>query len=339
VSIVIPVRNEARHLAACLQSILEQDYPSERLEILVVDGMSQDGTRQIVEQFRRRHHLIRLLDNPARIVPAGLNIGVRAAQGGIILRVDGHSVMSSGYLRRCVELFDRTGADVIGGRVIHGGEGYLGEAVSLVLGSRFGTGNSRFRHGDEPGEADTVANAAYRRAVFERFGRFDERLSRNQDIEFSARVRRGGGRIHFDPELRTLYYSRPTLSGFARQAFVNGRWNVITERLRPGSLSMRHFVPLGFVGALGVAALLGALGLGWGWLMAIVAAYVVAAIGASALQAMTHGLRFLPALPGLFVVLHVAYGLGSIWGITRALRVDSSVPNRDQPLQPTQGGI
>lgn len=320
VSVVMPVRDEARHIASCLQSLVDQDYPMERVEVLVSDGMSTDGTRQIVEEFQRRFPYIRLIDNPAGIVPTALNMGVAASRGSVVLRVDGHTVLPPTYLRRCVALLEEVAADVVGGRIIHHGNSYIGEAIAIAMGSRFGTGNSKYRHGNQAGETDTVQNAAYRRELFDRVGTFDERLIRNQDIEFHARVRSRGGYIHFDPTLQTLYHVRPTVSGFLRQAFANGRWNIITARLRPGSLSVRHFVPMAFVVGMAGGAVLGTAGLGWRWLGVVLGPYAVLAALVSVGQAVRRGLWFLPILPALFFLLHAAYGLGSLRGILDVAR-------------------
>lgn len=248
--IILPIRNESRHIARTLESILAQDYPAEQMDILVVDGMSNDGTRQIVSEFAQRESRVHLLDNPQRIVPTAMNKGIRAARGAIIVRVDGHTVIERDYVRRCVEALSTTGADNVGGPMRAASDTWIGKAIVLATSSPFGVGGARFHYAETPGWVDTVYMGAYRREVFERIGLFDEELVRNQDDEFNFRLTQAGGKIWLDPQIRSTYFSRSTLRGLWKQYFEYGLWKVrvIQKHRRPAS--WRHLVPAAFVLAL-----------------------------------------------------------------------------------------
>jgi succinoglycan biosynthesis protein ExoA len=257
VSVVLPVRNEGDHIESCLERLLAQDYPQDRFEILVVDGRSDDDTREVVERVRTRHPAaaLRLLDNPQRTVPPALNIGIRAARGEIIVRMDGHSVPASNYLSACVANLLSSGAAKVGGLVESKGGTPFGEAVALATGHPFGAGDARYRIGGSPTDVDTVPFGAFRRATFERVGLFDESLVRNEDYEFNVRLRAAGERVFFDPAIRVEYTPRGSVGALASQYFQYGWWKVETVRRHPRSLRWRQAVPPAFLVFL-VAALL-----------------------------------------------------------------------------------
>lgn len=319
VSVIIPTRNEARFIDRCLHSIFTADHVPGGMEIIVVDGMSEDGTRQILTDWGRRQPNLRVLDNPQRVVPAGMNIGIRGARGRWIIRIDAHSEYSADYFKRCLEVSGRTGMDNVGGSVVTmpGNDGGQGRLVQALTTHPFGVGNSGFRIGAGAGTADTVPFGCYRREVFERIGLYDQRLVRNQDYELNARLRRAGGSIWHDPEIRIRYYNQGTLKGLLRQALVNGLWNPWMWYVAPYSFAWRHAAPAAFVSTLlGVvllsffAPLLGRLALG-----VVLVPYFAAGIVASFQQSRRYGRWMFPCLPLLFWVYHLAYGLGGLWGI------------------------
>lgn len=319
VTVIMPIRNEAAYIARSLGAVLAQDYPPDRLEILVVDGMSEDGTRDLVAdlQIRNPQFVIRLLDNPARIVPTALNIGLRHARGEVIVRVDGHCEIAPDYVRRCVEGLQETGADCVGGVCITVGETSTARAIALAQSSWFGVGGVAFRTGrSTPGYVDTVPFGAYRREVFHRIGGFDEELVRNQDDEFNFRLTQAGGKIWLDPSIRSVYYSRASLRGLWRQYFQYGLYKVRVMQKRKGIPSWRLLVPPAFVlGLLGSALLAMAIREPL-WALAVAAPYVMANLGASLWTARRDPLA-LPLLPLAFATLHLAYGLGFLWGLWR----------------------
>lgn len=321
VTIILPIRNEAQYIARCLNAVLAQDYARDRLEVLVVDGMSDDGTREIVLSALERLNAgtvegvdAQLVDNPERIVPTALNRGIRAARGEIIVRVDGHCVIAPDYVQRCVEALATVDADCAGGAIQTVGETPMARAIALGQSSPFGVGSAVFRYATRACYVDTLAFGAYRRTVFERIGLFDEELVRNQDDEFNFRLTRAGGKIWLDPQIKSVYYSRGTLRGLWKQYTEYGFWKVrvIQKHGRPASL--RHLAPALFVLALCTGLFLTLLTQEWLWIAAVVIPYAAASLTAAFVTAARRDWRALPLLPVIFFVLHAAYGAGFLAG-------------------------
>ena len=325
VTVIVPIRNEATFIARSLGAVLAQDYPPDHLQVLIVDGMSTDGTREIVQQIidKRRQTKddaslsIVLLDNPAHIVPTALNIGLRHAQGDVIIRVDGHCEIAPDYARQCVHHLERTNADCVGGPIETVGETSVAQTIALAMSSPFGVGNSAFRTvKDRARFVDTLAFGAYRREVFDRVGHFDEELVRNQDDEFNFRLTQAGGKIWLDPSIRSVYYSRATLRGLWRQYFQYGLYKVRVIQKRGAVPSWRHLVPGGFVLGLVGSILLILLTRQSCWLLGVVAPYALTN-GIASLWTARWNWRTLPLLPLAFLILHLAYGCGFWLGLVR----------------------
>jgi glycosyltransferase involved in cell wall biosynthesis len=330
VTAVIPMRNEAGHIAKCLESILCTSLPASELEILVVDGMSTDRSRDIVAEYAAIHVSIRLLDNPAKIVPAGLNIGIREARGRVIVIIGAHCEYPHDYLLTCVQELQRTGADVVGGTLITnpGADTLVARGVALMTGHPFGVGGSAFRTGKAGGFVDTVPYGAYRRDVFERVGLFSEKLIRNQDFEFNARVRAAGGKLFLSPLIRINYFNVPSLSRLVKQAFGNGLWLARMWFLSPPSFRMRHAIPLIFVLVLLLCLLLSPV-LAWAGIVGLIvlAAYATAAVYAAGQISGSKGVRYFFPLLGLFFIHHVMYGTGTLVSFVHAVRSASTTPH------------
>ncbi|HSP66352.1 MAG TPA: glycosyltransferase family 2 protein [Bryobacteraceae bacterium] len=247
VSVVIPCRNEARFIARCLNSVLASDYPGNRIEVIVADGMSQDGTRQCVAGYMAHDSRVRLIDNPAGVTPVALNRAIETAHGEVILRLDARAEISPEYIRRAVGSLDTWGADCVGGtmRTLTEDSGKFAPSIRIALTHPFGVGNSHFRTGSNlPRWVDTVYGACWRREIFDRVGWFNERLERSQDIEFSSRLRRAGGRILVSPQMQINYYARGTLGEFCRQNWTNGVWAVLPLACSPGiAVRWSHLAP------------------------------------------------------------------------------------------------
>ncbi len=324
VTAVIPSYNEERWIGPCLDSVLKQDYAA-LMEILVVDGLSEDRTADIIREYAARDARVRLITNAPRTVPHALNIGVREGKGDIFIRMDAHAVYASDYVKRCVEVLQRHGVDNAGGPMRAEGLGPWGEAIAAAHHSLFGLGGGRFHDPRAAGEADTVYLGAFPRATFEKFGLFDVRLARNQDIEFNSRIRKLGGKVRLDPSIRSIYFCRGALRDFWQQNLANGRWVVYTAAIAPHALSWRHAVPFVFLSLLAGGGLLAAGGglAGHGALRAAGLAvflpaalsYLTATLLASAAVAGRRGIKFLAFMPPVFAVLHLSYGAGSIWGL------------------------
>jgi GT2 family glycosyltransferase len=315
VSVVIPMRNEAASIGALLDGVLAQDYPADRIEVLVVDGDSNDGSGAVVEAYAARDPRVRLLRNPRRIVPTALNVAIRAARGDVVARLDGHTRIATDYLRVGVETLQRTGADNIGGPMHAVGGGWFGDAVAVATGSRFGIG-SYFHYGTEEREVDTVYLGMWPRRVFERVGLFDEELVRNQDDEFNYRLRKGGGRIVLTPAMRSWYQNRQSLTGLLRQYYEYGLWKVRVLQKHPRQMSWRHFVPPGLVAGLATLTALGAVlppaGLAARLLFGVYAAAVVAVAAQLSLR---RGVRAWAATALAFMSIHLAWGAGFVNGL------------------------
>ena len=319
VSIIAPCRNEARFIEKAIRTILENDYPSDLFEVLVVDGMSTDGTRDIVKKLCEQDGRIRLLDNPQKIVPAAMNIGIKAACGEYIMRIDCHATFASNYISKCVEVSQRTGAENVGGywTTLPGADTPVAKAIAAATSSRFGVGGSEQRIIGQEREAATTAFGTFKRKLFEKIGLYDERLVRNQDMELNSRIRKAGGRIIISPEIKVGYYGRATYRGLCQQSFNSGLWNPYTVWLTGGGggLSPRHFVPMFFVSGL-ITFAIGVFF--WRPLMWVLLAYTVAYLlpaVAFSIQSACRTKASVFLVLWSFVVLHIGYGLGSMWSI------------------------
>lgn len=323
VTVIVPCRNEQDFIGACLDSIIANDYPKDRVEILVIDGMSEDNTRKIVQAYAVRYPVITLLDNPEKITPAALNIGVRHARGNVIVRMDAHARIGKDYVRRSVDSLFIHGADNVGGVMITEPREstLLGRAIVAGLSHRFGVGGSFFRiHSDKLRWVDTVFGGCYRKEIFDRIGLFNEKLSRGQDFEFNRRLKKAGGRILLVPDIVSHYSARSDLRSFWFHNWNNGVWAILPfaySNVMP--VSWRHLIPLTFVTTILGSAVLGCWEPFFLWLcIAVLTVYGVANVGASLHVALRErNLRYFPAMLLVFAILHFSYGFGSLWGAAR----------------------
>jgi succinoglycan biosynthesis protein ExoA len=315
----MPVRNEATFISRSLDAVLAQDYPLERMELIVADGISTDGTREIIESFQTRYPELKLINNPGKIVPTGLNLAIAQSSGEVIVRVDGHCEIASDYVRRCVEHLLSVGVDAVGGPLETIGETSLARLIAISMSSVFGVGGAAFRTvANKTMLTDTVAFPAYRRSIIERAGPFDEELVRNQDDEYNYRLRKMGARILLASDVRCRYYSRSSLSSLGRQYFQYGYWKVRVLQKHSGQMQPRQFVPPLFVGVcLLFLLLLPLTSIAGYFLGAAVGSYAIANITASFLSLRKSTYRFLPLMPIVFATLHVAYGLGFLTGFVK----------------------
>lgn len=317
ISVVMPVRNEAAFIARSLGAMLAQDYPPDRLEVIVVDGQSDDGTREIVAGIAARDPRVRLVDNPRRIIPAALNLGIRAARYPLIARMDGHTIAAPDYLRRCVEALAASRADCVGGRWEYVGEGWMGRAIAAAMESRFGVGTGRWR-GSAAGAADTVPYGFYERGRLLALGGFDEGYLTNEDYELNYRLRASGGRIFYSPDIRMTYYVRPSLIALGKQYFRYGHWKARMLRQHPRSLRPRQLAaPLLVAGLVAGAVLQTAGGFWRAAYVTGVSLYLLLAAAFSLRQAARRGWQLLPGILAAFLVLHLAWGAGFWHGVWR----------------------
>ena len=319
VSIVMPIRNEEAYLDNCIESLLLQDYPKERMEWFFVDGCSSDSTADILEKYAREYpDLIKVKLNPKLTAPCAMNVGIESAQGEYIIRLDAHAEYASDYISQCVSCLINTGADNVGGVLKTVGRGFVGGAIAKVLSSRFGVGNSEFRTNGQDGYVDTVPFGAFKRDVFEKWGGFDERLTRNQDNEMNYRIRRNGGKIYLSNSIKSIYYCRNTISGIAKMAMQNGLWNVITMKLCPNSMGVRHFVPLVFFLSIPTLLLLGIINPAAWWVLSIEMGLYLILDCCYSIRASSSAREAL-LLCLLFPVFHISYGAGSFVGVIKTI--------------------
>jgi glycosyltransferase involved in cell wall biosynthesis len=310
------MRNEESSIEKSLLSLINQDYPMDRVEIIVVDGISNDASSAIVAKYSRRYSNIRLLINKNKTVPYALNIGIRNSIGGIIVRTDAHTYYSPDYVSKCVKYLTETDAACVGGPMRANGLGIIGETIAAIHHCTFGLGGGKFHKTNFSGYVDTVYLGVYRRCVFEDVGLFDERLTRNQDIEFNSRLRKKGYKIFLTYNIKSYYRCRNTFKGFMLQSFMNGLWNVRTMKIAPGSLSVRHFVPTVFVLSIFSFLVIGLFGkVGNYALFALFGIYLLLCIIFAFVCGRKMGVNIAFLLPFLFFMLHFSYGLGSICGL------------------------
>lgn len=314
VSLVIPVRNEQNHINSCVESILNQDFSNDQLEVIFIDGNSNDGTKDIINSYIKKYpDLIRLLDNPNETVPFAMNIGIKNSIGDYIIRLDAHSEYPNNYISECKRTIENVEADNVGGLALTKGKGFIGNAFAKVLSSKFGVGNSGFRTNAKSGYVDTVPFGTYKREAFEKYGYYDERLTRNQDYELNYRIRKNGGKIYLDSDISLTYFCRNTLSGILKQSYENGKWNIITSKLCPGTMSIRHFIPLLFTLSLiglPILSFIHSLFM----LILLLELLIYFSITMIISSKSSENTKELALLLILFPLFHVSYGFGSLVG-------------------------
>lgn len=303
VSVVILCRNESRFIRACLDSWIAQEYPKDRMEIIVADGMSEDGTREIVRQYEEAHSFLRMADNPGITAPCAFNVGIRNGKGDVFVFAGAHASYDAKHLAVCAQYLEEYGADVVGGALDTkpSAETLAARAIALVLSHPFGSGGAGFRTGTSmPVWTDTVFGGCYTRKIIEKTGFFNEDLTGSQDMEYNLRLRKAGGRILLVPGLRTAYYPKGTLRSFFRHNVRDGIWAILPLKIARVPLRPRHYIPLVFVVTLPLSI----------W------PYLAASFFVSLKIARREGdWRLLGILPLVFAVRHIGYGLGSLKGI------------------------
>lgn len=323
VSAIIVVRNEEEYIQKSLSSLLNQDYPKENYELLLVDGMSTDRTREIIEETikeKKETLQIRIFENPKKNLASGWNMAIKEAVGEYVIRIDAHAEARPDFIRKSVETMQKVGDAVcVGGRLTTQSIDEKGETISKVLSSPFGIGNSKFRYSNTAQYVDTVAFGLYKKEIFTQVGYFDESLQRNQDNNMHARIRQAGGKFYFNPEIECTYYSRNKVKKMMKQGFLNGKWNMVVLKQNKSSLSLRHVIPLMFVLSLILLGLLGIIHpIFWYGLVLELVMYFVCAVIAGICK--TRNPLEVLKMMGLFFLLHISYGSGSLTSIHRLLK-------------------
>jgi succinoglycan biosynthesis protein ExoA len=318
VSIVIPCYNEERTIRELLQAICAQTYPITGLEVVIADGSSTDNTRQVINDFKADNPQLKIsvVDNPKRIIPAGVNVAIRASHGEIIIRLDGHSKPYPEYVAKCVEALEQKLGDNVGGiwEIKPSRETSLAACIALAAAHPLGVGDAQYRLGKQGGVVDTVPFGAFRRSLFDQLGGFNEELLTNEDYEFNTRIRKNGGVVWLDPSIRTIYLARGNLGELAKQYYRYGYWKLKMLRRFPGTLRWRQALPPLFVGSLfilGIASIFSPLAL---YLLAIeITLYLVILVVFGAIIARkVHRIGCIIGFPAAIATMHVCWGAGFI---------------------------
>jgi glycosyltransferase involved in cell wall biosynthesis len=328
ISIVIPCRNEENFISKCLDSIINNNYPKNKIEVLVVDGMSEDHTRDIIKEYSLKYNYIKLILNYNKIIPSALNKGISQAMGDIIVRMDAHSEYPKDFITNGVQCFKLTNADVIGGPIITmpAADTLSAKAIAIITSHKFGVGNSKFRTTNRDGYVDTVPFGFYKKEIFKDVGLFDERLARNQDNELSSRIIKSGKKIYLTTKCTAIYYNQSKISGLIKQALITGMWNVLTVTINKQSFCWRHFIPFLFINYL---LLTGILMFVVNWVNLLFISMIILYLFLSLMFSLEIFFKknypYFVILPILFFIYHCCYGMGTLWGILRLCSFNKSI--------------
>ncbi len=328
VSVLIPCLNEEDYLEPCLDAVFAQDYPADRVEVLVAEGGSTDRSRALLERYAAREPRLRWLDNPRRRQAPGLNLLLEHCRGDVIVRLDVHAEYAKDYLSQCVAVLDETGADCVGGAQRARAKTFFQRALATALGSPLGVGGADYRHAEREGFVDTVFCGAFRRSVFEQVGLYDPGAVTNEDAELNQRIVASGGRIYLSRRIQAFYFPRASLTALARQYFRYGFGRARTLLKHRGLPTLRPMLPF-FTVTAGLTLLLAAprSPVTWG------AAALYASLSTlEALRVSRHAPAQVPVVACIFPVLHASHGVGFALGLVRyALRADWAEPARLTP--------
>jgi glycosyltransferase involved in cell wall biosynthesis len=327
VSVVVPCRNERDHIETCVKSILAQEAPPGGFEVIVADGMSSDGTRNILSKLAKGNDQLRIVDNPEGIVSTGLNTALRVARGNVIIRMDAHTEYAFDYIRSCFDVLRTTGADNVGGPWIAKGTGLISRAIAAAFQSPFSFGGTRGHNPHYEGIVDTVYLGCWPRNIFDRVGTFDEELVRNQDDEFNLRLTRAGGKIWQSPSIRSWYRPRNSFLALFKQYMQYGYWKVRVIQKHRLPASVRHLVPAGFILSLLVLTPVyfsSPLAAKIWWFL--IGSYLACILIAAFLTAARSEWRLFPFLPFVFACYHFGYGYGFLRGLWRVI-IRRNCPN------------
>ena len=322
VSVVIPIYNEEKYIKGLIQSIEKQDYDKNKYEVIFVDGNSSDKTiENLNKEIEGTGINYKIISNPEKITPKSVNMGIKEAENDIIIRLDAHSEYPSNYISKCVYYINNVEADNVGCLFAAKGRGTIGKAIANVVSSKFGVGNAGFRINAESGYVDTVPYGTFRKELFDKIGYFNEELIRSEDNEFNNRIIKNGGKVYLFNEVEITYYPRETISKIMKMGFDNGKWAIYTGYIIPGSMKLRHFIPLFFVLGLIAGLIITMLNLKWLTMcfLAVMCVYLLLDIMFTIKNIIRDGIGQLVCLI-IYPLFHIAYGIGSIGGVFKILK-------------------
>ncbi|WP_330317680.1 glycosyltransferase family 2 protein [Streptomyces platensis] len=307
VSVIMPVLNEERHLRNSVRHILEQEYAGE-MEVVIALGPSTDRTDEIAAELVAEDARVHTVPNPTGRTPAALNAAIKASRHPIVVRVDGHGMLSPNYIATAVRLLEETGAANVGGIMHAEGENAWEDAVAAAMTSKIGVGNAAFHTGGDAGPAETVFLGVFRREVLEQQGGYNEEFIRAQDWELNFRIREAGGAIWFSPELKVQYRPRPSVKALAKQYKDYGKWRHVVARYHAGSINLRYLAPPTAVCAIAAGLVVGAAVTPWG--LVVPAGYLAAITAGSVPAGKGLSLKARVQIPVALATMHMAWGAG-----------------------------
>jgi len=324
VSVIIPCRNEEKTIQSVLDAIYSQTYSHELLQVVIADGLSEDNTREEIASFKNNHADLDILvvDNPQRIIPAGLNAAIRASSGEIIVRMDAHSIPNPDYVALCVDALERNVAQNVGGVWdIQPGKGsWIARSIATAAGNPLAVGDAHYRFTDKAAYVDTVPYGSYKRDLFEQIGLFDETLLANEDYELNTRILQSGGKIWLDPKIRCTYYARSNLLALSKQYYGYGYWKVQMLKRYPETLRWRQALPPAFLLGLLTTLLVGFF---WNPSLYLFAAslglYLLILLGVGIHMAITkRDILMIIGVPLAIITMHFSWGAGFLAGVFSA---------------------
>ena len=322
-SIIVPCYNERTTIHLLLDALYTQTYPRTAMEIVIADGGSTDGTPAAIQEWQQKHLDLRVavIQNPARTIPAALNKAIQASQGEIIVRLDAHSKPEQDYVARSVTAVVEGRGQNVGGvwNIQPSRENWIARSIAVAAGHPIGVGDARYRYGGQAAYVDTVPFGAFKRELLDQVGMFDETLLTNEDYEFNTRIRQAGGKVWFDPQIRSVYYARENLNALARQYWRYGYWKVQMLRRYPRTIRWRQALPPLFVLILILLTIFAPfLPLALWSLVGLIGVYVAILVLVGVYLAIYHKTpAFSLGVPLAMACMHFSWGAGFLWGVIR----------------------
>ncbi len=316
VSVIMPILNEEKYIKNCLDSLLAQDYPKENLEILLIDGMSDDNTAEIINEYMNKYNFIKLLSNPEKTVQYALNMGIENARGDYIVRMDAHASYASDYISKCIKHLKKTGAQNVGGPTIVRGLNPTQKIIAAAYNSPFALGASRHYEEDFEGYADTVAWGSFEKQTLKKLGMYDERLPRSEDDDLNFRITKSGGKIFITPEIKSVYYPKDSFKKLFNQYFNYGLWKVAVIKKHHKPSRFAHLVPMLFVAFIAVFGILSFVSEFFFFtFLSVMTLYLVLDLYFSFKNKYIRDIKSKLGLMLAHFVIHFSYGLGFCIGI------------------------